>query len=206
MEKDYKRRLPVHKDNIRTWEVKVDNDTLLNFVSFILKDHTKTKIKSMLKHNQFAINSMPTTRFDAPLYRGGKVSINFDKSFKVFSHPRVRLVYEDDDILVINKGYGILSMGTDKIKDGTAYSIMREYVKYADPSNKVFIVHRLDRDTSGLMMLAKSMAAKDSMQHNWHNMVLSRQYITVGEGVVEKEADTIKSYIAEKTKFKVYST
>ena len=104
MEKDYKRRLPVHKDNIRTWEVKVDNDTLLNFVSFILKDHTKTKIKSMLKHNQFAINSMPTTRFDAPLYRGDKVSINFDKSFKVFSHPRVRLVYEDDDILVINKG------------------------------------------------------------------------------------------------------
>ena len=82
----------------------------------------------MLKHNQFAINSMPTTRFDAPLYRGDKVSINFDKSFKVFSHPRVRLVYEDDDIIVINKGYGILYMGTDKIKEGTAYSIMREYV------------------------------------------------------------------------------
>ncbi len=78
-------------------------------------------------------------------------------------------------------------MGTDRVKDGTAYSIMRDYVKWANPRNKLFIVHRLDRDTSGLMMLAKTEEAKEAMQHNWNNMVLSRKYIAVVEGEVEKD-------------------
>lgn len=194
------------EDNIRTWEVKKEDDTLLEFVSSILTDHTKTKVKSMLKHTQFAINHMPTTQFDAPLHKGDKVSINFDKSFKIFYNPRIKLVYEDDDIIVINKGYGILSMGTDKIKDGTAYSIVRDYVKYSNPFAKLFIVHRLDRDTSGLMMLAKTEAAKDAMQHNWNNMVISRKYVAVVEGFVEQEEGTIRSYLSETSQFEVYSS
>ncbi|MDD2961206.1 MAG: RluA family pseudouridine synthase [Muribaculaceae bacterium] len=197
---------PARPDNIKTWTVKEDSTTLLEYMYGILSDHTKSKVKSMLKHNQFAVNSMPTSQFDLPLQQGDKVSVNFDKSFKVFTNPRVRLVYEDEHILVINKGYGVLSMGTDKVKDGTAYSIMREYVKYSNPQAKVFIVHRLDRDTSGLMMIAKTMEAKDGMQHNWNNMVLNRKYVAVVEGVVEQENGTIKSYLAENSQFEVYST
>lgn len=183
-----------------------DAGTLLEYVSALLSDHTPTKVKSMLKHNQFAINSMPVSRFDAPLHPGDEVSINFTKSFRVFSHPRMSLVYEDNDILVINKGYGLLSMGTERIKEGTAYSIMREYVKHTNPHAKVFIVHRLDRDTSGLMMLAKSQEAKDALQHNWNNMVLNRKYVCVVEGVVDCPDGVIKSYLAENSRFEVYST
>ena len=203
--KDKNRRSASQPDRIVTWDVP-ETTTLLAFVEKRLADHSKTKVKSMLKHNQFAVNSMPTSQFDTPLEEGDKVSVNFTKSFRVFSSPRIKLVYEDNDILVINKGYGVLSMGTDNIKEGTAYSIMREYVKYSDPRAKVFIVHRLDRDTSGLMMLAKTMEAKDTMQHNWNNMVLNRKYVAVVEGVISDDEGVVKSYLAETAQFEVYST
>ena len=192
-------------DNIKSWTVKEDG-SILEVAASILKDHTPTKLKSMLRHNQFAVNSMPTSRYDAELHAGDVFSVNFDQSFQVFKNPRVELVYEDEHILVINKGYGLLSMGTDTKKDGTAYSIMREYVKYHNPHAKVFIVHRLDRDTSGLMMLAKTMEAKDVMQHNWNNMVLNRKYVCVVEGEVQEKEGKVKSYLAENSQFEVYST
>ena len=203
--KDKNRRSASQPDRIVTWDVP-ETTTLLAFVEKRLADHSKTKVKSMLKHNQIAVNSMPTSQFDTPLEDGDQVSVNFTKSFRVFSSPRIKLVYEDNDILVINKGYGVLSMGTDNIKEGTAYSIMREYVKYSDPRAKVFIVHRLDRDTSGLMMLAKTMEAKDTMQHNWNNMVLNRKYVAVVEGVIPDDEGVVKSYLAETAQFEVYST
>lgn len=192
-------------DNIRTWRVDADG-TLADVAARILSDHTPTKVKSMLKHRQFAVNGMPTSQFDHPVKAGDEFSVNFDKSFIVFRHPRIKLVYEDEHIMVIEKGYGILSMGTENVKTGTAYSIMREYVKVHNPKAQVFIVHRLDRDTSGLMMLAKTAEAKDAMQHNWNNMVLSRKYIAVVEGVMEKESGEVRSYLAENSKFEVYST
>ena len=203
--KDKNRRSASQPDRVVTWDVP-ETTTLLAFVEKRLADHSKTKVKSMLKHNQFAVNSMPTSQFDTPLEDGDKVSVNFPKPFRVFSRPRIKLVHDDNDLLVINKGYGVLSMGTDNIKEGTAYSIMREYVKYSDPRAKVFIVHRLDRDTSGLMMLAKTMEAKDTMQHNWNNMVLNRKYVAVVEGVIPDDEGVVKSYLAETAQFEVYST
>ena len=191
-------------DNIKTWEVKQEGQ-ILEVAAGFLRDHTLTKLKSMLRHNRFAVNNMPTTKYDAELHVGDKFSVNFDQSFKVFKNPRVELVYEDEHILVINKGYGLLSMGTDTKKDGTAYSIMREYVKYSNPNAKVFIVHRLDRDTSGLMMMAKTMEAKEQMQHNWNNMVINRKYVAVVEGLVEQKEGVIKSYLAENSQYEVYS-
>ena len=192
-------------DDIKTWTVK-NGGTVLEVAASFLKDHTPTKLKSMLKHNQFAVNSMPMSQYDFEVHEGDTFSVNFDQSFQVFSNPRVKLVYEDEHILVINKGYGVLSMGTDTKKDGTAYSIMREYVKYHDPRAKVFIVHRLDRDTSGLMMLAKTIEAKEAMQHNWNNMVLNRKYIAVVEGEVKQQEGVVKSYLAENSQYEVYST
>lgn len=193
-------------DNIRTWHVDADSTSLLEFAEKILSDHKPAKVKSMMRHHQFAVNGMPTSQFDFTLQRGDEFAVNFDQSFRVFKHPRIQLVYEDSDILVINKGYGVLSMGTDNVKTGTAYSVMREYVKYHNPRAQVFIVHRLDRDTSGLMMLAKTQEAKDAMQHNWNNMVINRKYVAVVEGNVEQEEGVVRSYLAETSQFEVYST
>ena len=192
-------------DNIRKWTV-VEAGTLIEVASGILSDHTPTKVKSMMRHHQFAVNDIPVSQYDYQVNAGDTFAVNFDQSFRVFKHPRIQLVYEDADILVINKGYGVLSMGTDSVKTGTAYSVMREYVKYHNPRAQVFIVHRLDRDTSGLMMFAKSQEAKEAMQHNWNNMVINRKYVAVVEGNVEQKEGVVRSYLAETSQFEVYST
>lgn len=192
-------------DVIETYEV-VAETTLLPFLFESMPQRKRVTVKDYLKHNQVAVNNVPLTQFNTELHPGDVVKVNLSREFQVFYHRRMQLVYEDDDIIVVNKGYGLLSMGTDKVKEGTAYSIVRDYVKWQDPRNKIFIVHRLDRDTSGLMMFAKSVEAKEAMQHNWNNMVLNRKYLAVVEGKVEEPEGTIKSYLAENTQFEVYST
>ncbi|MDE6644539.1 MAG: RluA family pseudouridine synthase, partial [Muribaculaceae bacterium] len=122
------------------------------------------------------------------------------------SNRRLKIVYEDDDILVVEKGYGLLSMGTGKAGEETAYSLLRDYLKRKDPRNKIFIIHRLDRDTSGIMMFAKTQEAKDAMQHNWNNMVLNRKYICLVEGRVQNEEGVVRSYLVENSRMEVYST
>ena len=180
--------------------------TLLPFLIESMPQRKRTSIKELLKHNQVAINNIPTTQFDTEIHSGDIVKVNLTREFRLFYHRRIKLVYEDDDIIVINKGYGLLSMGTDKVKEGTAYSIVRDYIKWQDPRNKLFIVHRLDRDTSGLMMFAKNEQAKDTMQHNWNNMVLNRKYLAVVEGKVGQESGSVRSYLAETSQYEVYST
>ena len=192
-------------DSILVWTA-AEESTLMQCLEAKLTDHKRTSIKALMKYNQVALNSMPTSQFDQPVHAGDTLSVNFTRPFVVFSHPRIKLVYEDNDIIVINKGSGILSVSTDNVKDGTAYSILRDYLKKKDPRLMLFVVHRLDRDTSGLMMFAKNVEAKEAMQHNWNNMVLGRRYVAVVEGKVEQEEGVVKSYRAETSQFEVYST
>ena len=180
--------------------------TLLSFLIESMPQRKRTSIKELLKHNQVAVNNIPTTQFDTEIHHGDTIKVNLTREFRLFYHRRIKLVYEDDDIIVVNKGYGLLSMGTDRVKDGTAYSIVRDYIKWQDPRNKLFIVPRLDRDTSGLMMFAKNEQAKETMQHNWNNMVLNRKYLAVVEGKVEQESGSVRSYLAETSQYEVYST
>ena len=177
-------------DSIMTWTADSEG-TLMDTLLGKLTDHKRTAVKSLLKYGQVALNSTPVTQFDLAVHPGDKLSVNFTRPFVVFSSSKIRLVYEDDDIIVINKNNGVLSVSTDNKKDGTAYSILRDYLKRKNPNFKLFIIHRLDRDTSGLMMFAKNIEAKEAMQHNWNNMVLNRKYVAVVEGKVEQEEGTI---------------
>lgn len=192
-------------DSIFIWRNE-EETTLLQCLEQKLSDHKRSSLKAMMKYGQVAVNGVPTSQFDVTVQPGDEMSVNFTRPFVTFSHPRIRLVYEDDDIIVVHKGSGILSVGTDNRSDGTAYSIVRNYLKNKDPHLKLFIIHRLDRDTSGLMMFAKNIEAKEAMQHNWNNMVLSRTYVAVVEGKVEEESGTIRSYLAETSQYEVYST
>lgn len=180
--------------------------TLLDFLLANMPDKKKLTVKDFLKHNQVKVNSTVTSQFDFALEPGDRVLINTSREWQTFRNPRLKIVYEDDDIIVVYKGYGLLSMGTDKKKDGTAYSLLRDYVKRVDPRNKLFIVHRLDQHTSGLMMFAKTEAAKNAMQHNWNNMVLERRYLAVVEGRPEEDEGVITSYLAENAQHFMYST
>ena len=178
---------------------------LLPFVTENLPEIKRTRLKQMLAHNQIAVNGTPVRQFNHPVQPGDTVSVNFTREFQVFYNRRLKIVYEDDDILVVNKGYGLLSMGNDKVKDGTAYSILKDYLKRKDPRNKIFIIHRLDRDTSGLMMFAKNEKAKEAMQHNWNNMVIERRYVAVLEGYVKEDEGEVRSYLGETSRYEVYS-
>lgn len=193
-------------DNIENYEVASD-DTLLAFLIKSMPQRTRTTVKDYLEHRQVMVGGAVTSRYDFPLKSGDTVKVNTTREFQVFNHPRLRIVHEDDDIIVIDKGYGLLSMGTDRIKEGTAYSILREYLKRKDPRNKLFIVHRLDRDTTGLMMFAKNEKAKETMQHNWNNMVLERRYVAVVEGGAPDPSEGIvRSRLAENAEHVVYVT
>ena len=164
-------------------------------------------LKVWLKYGHVMIDGVVTTQFNAPVAPGQWVELNHTRPFVVFRHPRLQIVYEDDDIIVVNKGYGLLSVGTGSMKrEETAYGLLKEYVKRKHPSNKIFVVHRLDRDTSGLMLFAKSMEAQTAMQHNWNNMVISRTYVALVEGVVRTDEGVIKSNPGETSQFEVFST
>jgi len=194
-----------HPDVIETYHA-AGETTLLEFLIGAMPQRKRTVIKNLLAHKQVAVNGTPVTQFDTRLKPGSEVKVNLTREFRVFYNRRLKIVYEDDDIIVVNKGYGLLSMGTDKIKDGTAYSILRDYVKWKDPRNMLFIVHRLDRDTSGLMVFARTQEAKDRLQHNWNNMVISRKYLAVVEGTPEPADGEVRSYLAENSRYEVYST
>lgn len=183
-----------------------EETTLMPFLMSSMSERKRTSIKELLRHNQVAVNGTPISQFNSVLNPGDEVKVNLTREWRVFYNRRLKIVYEDDDIIVVNKGYGLLSMGNDKVKDGTAYSILREYVKWENPRNKIFIIHRLDRDTSGLMMFAKTIEAKETMQHNWNNMVLNRKYLAVVEGKVEPADGVVRSYLAENSEHEVYST
>ena len=179
---------------------------LLEFLFEAMPQRKRTNVKELLKYGQVMLNGTVARQFDAPLNPGDEVKVNLTRAFVTFYNRRLQLVYEDDDIIVANKGYGLLSIGNDKIKDGTAYSILRDYLKSKDPRNKLFIVHRLDQHTSGLMVFAKNTEAKEIMQHNWNNMVRRRQYVCVVEGKIDPPEGEVKSYLAENSKYLVYST
>ena len=192
-------------DNIKSFTA-TEEAPLLGFLIASMPDRKRTTVKELLKHAQVRVGGEVTTQFDFTVNAGDLVEVNFTREFPRFYNRRLKLVYEDDDIIVANKGYGLLSMGNDKVKDGTAYSILKDYLKWVDPRQKIFIVHRLDRDTSGLMMFAKSEEAKDNMQHNWNNMVLNRTYVAVVEGYVEEDEGVIRTYLAENSRYEVYVT
>ena len=116
------------------------------------------------------------------------------------------LLYEDRDILVVDKPAGLLTIGTDKDKSRTAYFVLTDYVRKGHPRSRsrVFIVHRLDRETSGLLVFAKSEHVKIRLQDHWHQT--EKKYLAVVHGRCKKSSDTITTYLAENKARVVYST
>lgn len=117
---------------------------------------------------------------------------------------KLNIVYEDKDIIVINKKPHLLTISTDNEKEKTLFHQVMLYLKKKNKNNKVFIVHRLDKDTSGLIVFAKSENAKRKLQNNWENS--KRGYVAVVNGNVLKNKGTIKSYLIETKTLLVYST
>lgn len=179
---------------------------LLEFLFAQLAGKSKTTVKSYLRNRMVSVNGMVVTQFDVPIEPGDEVMILAKSGQKTFRHPKLEIVYEDDDVIVIDKRSGLLSMGTDRIREDTAYYILSKYVKRQDPQNKIFIVHRLDRDTSGVMLFARSIEMQHHLQENWNECVVRRKYYAVVEGEVEKEQGRIATFLGETKALKVFAT
>ncbi len=187
--------------------VKVSEATeLMKFLIEKFPEKSRTTIKSMLAHKQVTVGDLVTTQFDFPLKRGQMVFLNKKKTEEKPRFRGMRIVHEDADIIVIEKGSGLLSIATDKEKVKTAYSMLSEYVKRFDPKNLIFIVHRLDRDTSGLMMFAKSKKVQEVLQKDWNESIIERSYVVVVEGFVEKAEGTVTSWLKENKALVMYSS
>lgn len=119
---------------------------------------------------------------------------------------KLDIIYEDKEILVVNKPTGLLTVSTPKEKEKTLFHEVSDYVKKSNPKLKVFIINRLDKDTSGIVLFAKDQKVKYMYQNNWDNLVIKRGYIAVVEGVLKKKVASIRSYLKETKTLMVYST
>jgi 23S rRNA pseudouridine1911/1915/1917 synthase len=182
-----------------------ENSALMKFLIQNLKNKSRDNIKSLLRNKHIWINNQAVSQFDHPLIPGQQVMIKRKGSPGKEIERKLHIVFEDDHIIVIEKSAGLLSVSTG-VEGETAISILSDYVKKDNPQNKIFVVHRLDRDTSGLLLFSKSERIQSLLQNSWQTSVTERTYYAVVEGVVKKQADTIKTYLYESTAFFMHVT
>ena len=168
-----------------------ENEILIEFLKKIFSNLSKNSVKSLLHNEKVFVNGNMITKYNYELNVGDIVEIR-EKVAK-----NIDIIYEDKDIIVINKPSGLLTVATEKEKNKTAYHLVMEYLKKKNKNNRIFIIHRLDKDTSGIIMFAKNERAKHLYQDNWNDIVKKRCYYAVIDGKMENKEGTIKSYLKE---------
>ncbi len=179
---------------------------LLRFLILHLPGKGRNTVKSILAHKQVSVNGHVETHFDFQLKPNDEVAINRGKVFEDDHCRGFRILFEDASVIVIDKDAGLLSMATERENLLTAYSILSRRVKRKNPDERIFIVHRLDRDTSGVMMFAKSEKVQSTLQTDWNENVSERTYLAVVEGNVTENTGRVRSFLKENKAMVMYST
>ena len=162
----------------------------------LLIDHLKQykNYKTLLKNRSVLVNNKVVTKYNYILKENDKITINkYNKSKDIY------IVYEDKDIIVVDKPYNLLTITNGK--EISLYNLVSEYVKKSNKNNKIFIVHRLDKDTSGLVVFAKNIKTKNYLQDNWNKV--ERRYKAIVSGIT-KDSDILKNYLKENKNHYVY--
>ena len=163
---------------------------------------SRKTLKQYLQKGSIYVDGVRTTKYDYPLSINTVIKI--DENSKNRSELPFEVIYEDKDIIVVDKPSGILSIATEKEKEETVYHILREYLKKKNKNAKVFVVHRLDKDTSGILLFAKSEYVKNTFQKDWNELVKVREYTAVVHGKLDKKKDRLVNYLKETTTNLVY--
>jgi 23S rRNA pseudouridine1911/1915/1917 synthase len=189
-------------------KLKVDEQAeLMPFLIAKMGGMSRNSIKSLLSHRQVSINDKVTTLYNAQLVKGDVVTINNSRGNVELAHPKLRIMYEDSALIVVEKKEGLLTVSTGKENETTAFSILKNHVKKSSSQNRIYTIHRLDRETSGVLVFAKSREIQLKMQENWHKTVVKRVYVALVEGKVEKESEVIRTWLTENEKsLKVHSS
>jgi 23S rRNA pseudouridine1911/1915/1917 synthase len=168
--------------------------------------HTRTKIKQLIRHGAIEVNGKVIKDLAHPLLKGDKISVSKgNKGPEAVPTMGINVIYEDDAVIVVDKPSGLLTIASETEKTRTAYYQLNEYLKQKAPGagERIFIVHRLDRDTSGLIVFAKNETVKRLLQDNWKDV--EKRYYAIVEGTPVKKEGEIISRLSETRSLRVYS-
>ncbi len=178
---------------------------LLDWLIANLKGLSRNKVKDTLHGRGIKVNGKIVTQFDYPLTRGMKISVSKSKKNDTFKSRYVNLVYEDPYLVVIEKKPGILSMAAGH-KSLNVKTVLDDYFRQTKQRCTAHVVHRLDRDTSGLMVYAKDMQTEQTLEHEWYNIVYDRRYVAVVSGEMEEDEGTIANWLKDNKAYVTYSS
>lgn len=179
---------------------------IINFLTEAFPQNSKTSLKSFLQNNKVEVNGNVITKHNHVLNIGDTVNIVKPTFRKKIDLGGLKILFEDDHIVIIDKVEGLLSISGNNKEEETAFRILSQYVKEKDEKNRIFVVHRLDKDTSGVMMYAKSQKTQELLQKNWSKIILERKYIVVVEGYVAEANGIVKSWLTESSTYMMYSS
>ena len=166
---------------------------------------SRTRVKALLANRVVLVDNNIQTQYNFPLKPGMKVQVSREKNKHEFRHPMLKILYEDAYLIVVEKKEGLLSVATDHQKERTAQHILNEYVKRTHRNNRIFVVHRLDRETSGIMMYAKDEKTQHTLRDNWHDIVYDRRYVSIVMGDMEKDQGTVRAWLTDRKRANGYS-
>lgn len=178
---------------------------LLFFVMKALDGISRNKAKAILAGGGVKVNGKTRSQHDYPLQTGDKVLVSKRKAGPSIQNKFVRLVYEDPYIIVVEKAVGILSMASSH-HAFSVKSVIDDYLRRSRQAATAHVVHRLDRDTSGLLVYAKTIEAEQILEHNWREIVTDRRYMALVSGQMEQQEGTVESYLKDNKAYFTYSS
>lgn len=181
-----------------------DEKPLLEWLLSNMKG-SKSKIKATLQGRGIKVNGKTTTQFDYLLKPGMHVSVSKSKKNDQFKSRYVKIVYEDRFLVVVEKNIGILSMAAGH-SSLNVKKVLDDYFRKTNQKCSAHVVHRLDRDTSGLLVYAKDLETEQILEHNWHDIVYDRRYVAVVSGEVGPNEGTISSWLKDNAAYFTYSS
>ena len=193
------------------------SDTLMEFL--LRKCNTsRNNVKSLLVRKQVLVNGSVVTQYDFPLAKDDEVKLarrpmkespaaNKPTVKKAASRPRVTLkvIYEDEDFIAIDKPAGLLSVESDKDSE-CAYGYLLQAMQEQNKNARPFVLHRIDKETSGVLVFAKNIKIHSMLKMHWNELVQLREYVAVADGILEEKSGTITNYLKENVNNVVYAT
>ncbi|MCF0160101.1 MAG: RluA family pseudouridine synthase, partial [Bacteroidaceae bacterium] len=170
---------------------------LLTFLIEKVTNGSRQKAKTLLTNRCILIEKNIVTQYNFALMPGMIVQVSNQKNNHEFRHPQLQILYEDAYLIVVKKKEGLLAVATETQRERTAQHILTDYIRRSNPRGRMYVVHRLDRATSGIMMFAKDEKTQNTLRDNWHQFVYDRRYVAVVEGEMEKDQGMVKSYLSD---------
>lgn len=194
----------VNPNSIKTFKVHKEFE-LLEFLFTKFPKLSRNAVKSILSGHFVAVNGAPVSQYNLKLSKDDEVIVSKQRISKK-NRRELPIIFENDELIVINKPSGLLTIPSDNEKGRTAYRMVNDYVQQKDKHQRIFVVHRLDEDTSGVLMFAKNPKIKDLLQKHWNDIVLARGYYAIVEGKMPKKEDKLVNYLKENSLHLMYVT